>query len=159
MPSLYEACMFVLGLAATLALPALVWVLSAELRLKRFPADFRAMNPGLVLLFWIFVGTILLPVIATIAIGTDMPSLWALQGLFLAAILIVGGASFALERLYVVNLAAFVAVIAVVAVVIAAPWHAYYRNNVSPNERSYYHLAADELTPQRRTARPPDQAA
>ncbi|MDB5504670.1 MAG: hypothetical protein JWR89_4572 [Tardiphaga sp.] len=145
-PAVLEACMFVLGLAATLALPALVWVLSAELRLRRFPADFRAMPPGLVLLFWIFVGTVVLPVIAAIVIGTDMPSLWALQGLFLAAILIVGGASYTLERLYVVNLAAFVAGIAVVAVAIAAPYHAYYRNNINPNDRSYYHLAADELT-------------
>jgi 4-amino-4-deoxy-L-arabinose transferase-like glycosyltransferase len=144
--SLYEAAMFLLGLAATLALPALVWVLSAELRLKRFPADFRALNPGLVLLFWVFAGTILLPVIATIAIGTDMPSLWALQGLFLPAILIVCGASFALERLYVVNLAVFVAGIAVVAVVIAAPLHAIWRNSVSPNDRSYYRLAAVEIT-------------
>ncbi|MDB5567021.1 MAG: hypothetical protein JWP84_3587 [Tardiphaga sp.] len=144
--SLYEAAMFLLGLAATLALPALVWVLSAELRLKRFGADFRALNPGLVLLFWVFVGTILLPVIAAIAIGTDMPSLWALQGLFLPAILIVCGASFALERLYVVNLAVFVAGIAVVGVVIAAPLHAIWRNSVSPNDRSYYRLAAVELT-------------
>jgi 4-amino-4-deoxy-L-arabinose transferase-like glycosyltransferase len=144
--SFLEAGAFLLGLAATLALPALVWVLSAELRLKRFPADFRAMNPGLVLLFWIFVGTVVLPVIVTVAVGTEMPSLWALQGLFLPAILIVCGASYALERLYVVNLAAFVAGIAIVAVVVAAPVHAYYRNNISPNDRSYYHLAADQLT-------------
>ena len=144
--SVHEAGMFLLGIAATLALPALVWVLSAELRLKRLPADFRAMSPGLVLLFWIFVGTLLLPAIAAIAIGTDMPSLWALQGLFLAAILIVGGASYTLERLYVVNLAAFVAGFAVVAVVIAAPLHAIWRNAIEPNERGYYRLAALELT-------------
>jgi 4-amino-4-deoxy-L-arabinose transferase-like glycosyltransferase len=144
--SFLEAGAFLLGLAATLALPALVWVMSAELRLKRFPADFRAMNPGLVLLFWIFVGTVVLPVMMAIGVGTDMPSLWALQGLFLPAILIVCGASYTLERLYVVNLAAFVAGIAVVAVVVAAPAHAYYRNNINPNDRSYYRLAATELT-------------
>ncbi len=144
--SFLEAGAFLLGVAATLALPAIVWMLSAELRLRRFPADFRALSPGLVLLFWIFVGTVALPMIVAVAVGTDMPSLLALQGLFLPAILVVCGASFTLERLYVVNLAVFVAGIAVVAVVVAAPLHAYYRNNISPNDRSYYHLAADQLT-------------
>lgn len=144
--SFNEAAAFLLGLAATLALPAIIWAASAERRLMRLPADFRAMSPGLVLLFWIFVGTVVLPVIVTIAVGTDMPSLWALQGLFLPVILIVCGASYALERLYVVNLAVMVGAIAVVAVVIAAPVHAYYRNNINPNDRSYYRLAADQLT-------------
>jgi 4-amino-4-deoxy-L-arabinose transferase-like glycosyltransferase len=144
--SLREASMFLLGLAAAMALPAIVWVLSAELRLKRFGADFRALNPGLLLLFWVFVGTIALPAIVTVAVGTDMPSLWALQGLFLPAILIVCGASFALERLYVVNLAVFVGGIALIALVIGAPIHAIYRNSVSPNDRTYYRLAATQVT-------------
>jgi hypothetical protein len=147
-PSLKAAAMFLLGLAAALALPAIVWILSAELRLKRFPADFRAIGPGLLLLFWIFVGTIVLPVIVTVAVGTDMPSLWALQGLFLPVILIVCGASYTLERLYVVNLAVFVAGIAIIATVVAAPIHAYYRNSLSPNDRTYYRLAVTELTRQ-----------
>jgi 4-amino-4-deoxy-L-arabinose transferase-like glycosyltransferase len=144
--SLGEAGMFLLGLAATMALPAIVWVLSAELRLKYFPADFRAMSSGLLLLFWVFVGTVLLPVATTVGLGTDMPSLWALQGLFLPAILIVCGARFTLERLYVVNMLVFVSGIAVIATVVAAPLHAFYRNSISPNERSYYRLAAEELT-------------
>ncbi|MET0219150.1 MAG: glycosyltransferase family 39 protein [Tardiphaga sp.] len=144
--SLYEASMFLLGLAAAMALPAIVWVLSAELRIKRFGADFRALSPGLLLLFWVFVGTIAFPVIAAVAVGTDMPSLWALQGLFLPAILIVCGASFALERLYVVNLAVFVGSIALIALMVGAPVHAIYRNSVSPNDRTYYRLAAAQLT-------------
>jgi 4-amino-4-deoxy-L-arabinose transferase-like glycosyltransferase len=144
--SLVEAAMFLLGLAATLALPALVWILSAETRLTRFAADFRAMNPGLVLLFWILLGTVALPVATTVALGTDMPSLWALQGLFLVAILIVCGASFALERLYVVNMMVFVAGIALVAVAVAAPIHAIYRHDAGANDRTYYRLAAMELT-------------
>jgi 4-amino-4-deoxy-L-arabinose transferase-like glycosyltransferase len=144
--SLQEAAMFVLGLAAALALPAIVWVLSAELRMKRFGLDFRALSPGLVLLFWVFVGTITLPVLTTLLVGTDMPSLWGLQGLFLPIILIVCGASFTLERLYVVNLAVFVAGIGVIAVLIGAPLHAVYRNSINPNERTYYRLAAGQLT-------------
>jgi hypothetical protein len=144
--SLYEAAMFTLGLAAALALPAMVWMLSAERRLARFGADFRAMGPGLVLLFWIFIGTVGFPILTTLVVGTDMPSLWGLQGLFLPVILVVCGASYALERLYVVNLAVFVAGIAVIAVVVGAPIHAIYRNSVSPNDRTYYHLAASQLT-------------
>jgi len=144
--ALWEALKFVLGIAATLALPALIWVLTAETRLKRFPADFRAMNPGLRLLFWIFIGTIVLPVVTTIAVGADLPSLWALQGLFLPIILIVCGASFAVERLYTVNMMVMVAAIALIAVVVAAPIHAIYRNGYSPNERTYYRQAALELT-------------
>ncbi|MBC7582772.1 MAG: glycosyltransferase family 39 protein [Tardiphaga sp.] len=145
-PSFLEAGAFLLGLAATVALPAFVWMLSAGRRLSLFGADFRAMNPGLQLLFWIFVGTVALPTLVAIVVGTDMPSLWALQGLFLLAILVVCGASYTLERLYVVNLVVMVGAIAAVAIIVAAPIHAYYRNNINPNERSYYRLAAFELT-------------
>jgi 4-amino-4-deoxy-L-arabinose transferase-like glycosyltransferase len=144
--SITEALMFLLGLGATMALPALVWVLSAETRLRRLPADFRAMNAGLQLLFWIFIGTVALPVVTTVVVGTDMPSLWALQGLFLASILIVCGASYALERLYVVNMMVLVGGIAVLAVTVAAPIHAIYRNNAGANDRTYYRLAVAELT-------------
>lgn len=146
--SLGEAAMFLLGLAAALALPAIVWVLSAELRLKLFGRDFRAMNAGLVLLFWIFVGTVLLPMITAVAVGTDMPSLWALQGLFLPVILIVCGASLTLERLYIVNMIVFVASIGLIATLVGAPLHAIYRNSISPNDRTYYRLAVAELTRQ-----------
>lgn len=146
--SLIETLMFLLGLAATLALPALGWALSAEHRLARFGADFRALNPGLLLLFWVFIGTVAFPAITAIALGTNMPSLWAAQGLFLPIVLVVCGASFALERFYVVNMASWVAGIALIAVVVAAPVHAYIRNSIAPNERSYYRLIAAEATKQ-----------
>lgn len=123
-PSFLEAGAFLLGIAATVALPAFVWMLSAGRRLSLFGADFRAMNPGLQLLFWIFVGTVALPTLVAIVVGTDMPSLWALQGLFLLAILVVCGASYTLERLYVVNLVVMVGAIAAVAIIVAAPIHA-----------------------------------
>ena len=145
-PSLEEVGMFLLGLAAALSLPALVWVLTAAWRLKHFPADFRAMTPGLLLLFLVFVGTIALPAITTVAVGTSMPSMWALQGLFPVAILLVCGARFPIERFYTVNLTLVVAAIAVVAVAVAAPWHALERNAHRSNDRAFYRLAALELT-------------
>lgn len=144
--SLEEVGMFLLGLAAALALPALVWVLTAGWRLKQFPADFRAMTPGLLLLLLVLVGTIVFPAITTVAVGTDMPSMWALQGLFLVAILIVCGARFPVERFYTVNLTLVVAAIGLVVVTVAAPWHALERNAHRSNDRAFYRLAALELT-------------
>lgn len=141
-----EASMFLLGVAATLAFPAIVWTLSAGRRLARFVEDFRAMPSGLLLLFWVFVGTLVLPPVTALALGTNMPSLWAAQGLFLPVVLIVCGASYTLERFFTVNLATWVAGIAIIAIVVAAPIHAIQRNSVSPNERTYYKLAALELT-------------
>jgi 4-amino-4-deoxy-L-arabinose transferase-like glycosyltransferase len=144
--SVGSAMIFLLGILATLALPALCWALMAESRLRNFAADFRALNPGLWLLFLVCVGTIMLPMITAVAVGTDMPSLWALQGLFLIVILVVCGARFPIERFYTVNLAVLVLGFATVAVTLAAPAHAIYRNAYGPNERTYYSLAATELS-------------
>ena len=148
-PALIEALLFILGVALVLALPAATWVLIAGNRLKRLFQDFRVMNPGLLLLFLVSVGTIVFPAITSVALGTDMPPIWALQGLFLFAILIVCGANYRVERFYSVNLAVLVIGIAVLAVVVVAPVHALYRN-VHPlaEGRNFYQLSAMELTRQ-----------
>jgi hypothetical protein len=105
------------------------------------------MNSGLWLLFLVFVGTIGFPPIVAVAFGTDMTSLWAMQGLFLIAILVVCGASYPIERFYTVNLTVLVIGIALVAVTIAAPMHAFYRNACGYEERrNFYRPAALELT-------------
>jgi hypothetical protein len=146
-PSLTEAVLFILGLAMVLALPALTWALMAQSRLKKVAQDFWAMNPGLLLLFLVSVGITVFPAITPVAFGTDMPPLWGLQGLFLFVILIVCGASYPIERFYSVNLAVLVIGIAVVAVVVVAPLHAFYRNIHPLHEgRNFYSLAAMELT-------------
>jgi hypothetical protein len=148
-PSLIEALSFILGVALVLAIPALTWVLIARNHLKRFVQDFRAMNPGLLLLLFVGVGTTVFPAVTAVGLGTDMPPIWALQGLFLFAILIVCGASYSIERFYAVNLAAFVLGIAVVAVVVVAPVHALYRNFHPLHEgRNFYQASAMELTRQ-----------
>jgi 4-amino-4-deoxy-L-arabinose transferase-like glycosyltransferase len=146
-PSLLEALLFILGVAMVLALPAAAWVLIAGDRLKKFCQDFQAMNAGLLLLFLVSAGTILFPAITTVTLGTDMPPIWALQGLFLFAILIVCGTSYPIERFYSVNLAVLVIGIAVVAVAVVAPVHALYRNSYPLHEgRNFYQLSAEELT-------------
>ncbi|HMI12325.1 MAG TPA: hypothetical protein VK567_12150, partial [Bradyrhizobium sp.] len=101
------------------------------------------MNSGLLLLFLVGVGTIVFPVLTSIAFGTDMPPIWGLQGLFLFVILLVCGASYPIPRFYSVNLAVLVIGIAVFAVVVVAPVHALYRNTHPLHEgRNFYSLAA-----------------
>jgi hypothetical protein len=148
-PALIEALVFVLGLVLALATSAVGWILIAGNRLKRFSVDFRAMNPGLLLLFLVGVGTIVFPVVTSVGLGTDMPPIWGLQGLFLFVILIVCATSYPIERFYAVNLAVLVIGMAVAAVVVVAPVHALYRNIHPLHEgRNYYRLSAIELTRQ-----------
>ncbi|MBW7974912.1 glycosyltransferase family 39 protein [Bradyrhizobium sp. BR 10289] len=147
--SLGEVKNFLLGLAAAMSVSAVLWVLIAGTRLRHFPADFAAMNPGLRLLFYVAIGTIVLPVLTSLVMGTDLPSLWALQGLFLFAILIVCGTRYPLERFHTVNVTVIVAVVALAAVVVVAPIHAVYRNKHGYEEgRNFYAQAAIELTRQ-----------
>src|SRR5450631_789492 len=146
-PSVIEALLFILGIAMILAIPTVTWVLIAGNRLKKFSQDFRAMNPGLLLLFLVSVRTIVVPAITSVGLKTDMPPIWALQGPFLFAILIVCGTSYPIERFYSVNLAVLVIGMAMVAVVVAAPLHAYYRNFHPLHEgRNFYQQAVAELT-------------
>ncbi|MCP3401045.1 glycosyltransferase family 39 protein [Bradyrhizobium sp. CCGB20] len=145
--SLGEVKNFLLGLAAAMSVSAVLWVFIAGTRLKQFPADFVAMSPGLRLLFYVAIGTIALPVMTSLAMGTDLPSLWALQGLFLFAVLVVCGTRYPIERFYTVNLTAIAAGVALAAVLVAAPIHAVYRNNHGYEEgRNFYAQAANELT-------------
>ncbi|WP_194468470.1 glycosyltransferase family 39 protein [Bradyrhizobium sp. CCBAU 53340] len=147
--SLGEVKNFLLGLVAAISVAALIWVLIAGRRLKQFPADFVAMSLGLRLLFYVAIGTIALPVLTSLAMGTDLPSLWALQGLFLFVVLVVCGTSYSIERFYTVNAAVVVAGVALVAVLIVAPIHAVYRNSHGYEEgRNFYVQAAGELTRQ-----------
>jgi 4-amino-4-deoxy-L-arabinose transferase-like glycosyltransferase len=148
-PALIEALLFIPGIALALAIPAVAWVMIAGYRLNRFSHDFRAMDPGLLLLFLVSVGTTVFPMLTCVWLGTDLPPIWALQGLFLLAILIVCGTSYPIERFYSVNLAVLVIAIAMVAVFVGAPVHALYRNTHPLNEgRNFYRLSAMELTRQ-----------
>jgi len=147
--SLGEVKDFLLGIVAAISVAAVIWVLISGTRLKQFPADFAAMSSGLRLLFHVAIGTIVLPVLTSLALGTDLPSLWALQGVFLFVVLIVCGARYPLERFYTVNVAVIVAGVALVAVLVAAPIHAIYRNiNGYEEGRNFYAQAAGELTRQ-----------
>ncbi|MBY9039517.1 hypothetical protein K7461_29505, partial [Pseudomonas fluorescens] len=145
--SLGDVKNFLLGLAAAMSVSAVLWVLIAGTRLKQFPADFAAMSPGLRLLFYVAIGTIVLPVVTSLGMGTDLPSLWALQGLFLFVVLIVCGTRYPIERFYTVNVTVITAGVALAAVLVAAPIHAVYRNTHGYEEgRNLYAQAASGLT-------------
>lgn len=147
--SLGEVRNFLLGLAAAMSVSAVVWFFVAGMRLRQIPADFAAMSPALRLLLYVAIGTIVLPVLTSLALGTDLPSLWALQGLFLFIVLVVCGTRYPIERFYTVNVTVITALVALAAVLIAAPIHAIYRNTSGYEEgRNLYAQAANELTRQ-----------
>jgi hypothetical protein len=147
LPSLVEATLFVLGIAMVLAVPAAICAFAAGNRLKSFRRDFNLMDRGLLLLFYIAVATIGFPALTAVTLGTDMPPIWGVQGLFLFVIVMVCGPTDPMPRRYCVNLAASIISIALLAVIVAAPIHALYRNNHSLHEgRNFYHRASDELT-------------
>ncbi|BAM92771.1 conserved membrane hypothetical protein [Bradyrhizobium oligotrophicum S58] len=155
--SLRDSVFFLLGLVAAMAVAAVTWIIVAGARIRQFPAEMAALNDGLRLLAYVAVGSVGLPVVNALIMGTDLPSLWALQGLFLFVVVVVCGASYRIERFYTVNLAMLTAGVAIAAAIIAAPLHALYRNNHGYEEgRTFYQQTAQEATRQWRelTGRP-----
>ncbi|WP_035644987.1 glycosyltransferase family 39 protein [Bradyrhizobium sp. ORS 285] len=145
--SLRDSLFFVLGLLAAMAVPAVTWIVVAGSRIKHVGAEMAALDNGLRLLFYVAIGTVALPVINAVVMGTDLPSLWALQGLFLFVVVVVGGASYEIKRFHTVNMAVMTATIALAAVTIGAPLHAYYRNSYGYEEgRTFYRQTAEEAT-------------
>jgi 4-amino-4-deoxy-L-arabinose transferase-like glycosyltransferase len=145
--SFLQALLFIPGVAMVLALPAAAWVLISGERLKRFAGDFRALNPGLWLLFLVALGTMVFPPIIAVALESDLQPIWALQGTFMMAILTVCGASYSIDRLHSANLAAATIAIGLFAALVVAPAHALYRNSHPLHEgRNFYRPAAEELT-------------
>src|SRR3979411_2208372 len=56
---------------------------------EAIPGRFQSDELRTVIAFLVCAGTIAFPVITAVTLGTDLPSLWALQGLFLFGVLIV----------------------------------------------------------------------
>jgi hypothetical protein len=142
-----EALGFLAGLAAASTIPIVTWLLVAGRRLNRLPKDFGAMNPGLLLLFFIGIGTVVFPAITAVALGTGLPAIWGLSGLFLFVVVVVCGANYPIERFYAVNLVVMVIGIALFATIVVAPIHALYHNtHPLGEERNFYRKSAIELT-------------
>jgi 4-amino-4-deoxy-L-arabinose transferase-like glycosyltransferase len=146
---LLDVLNFLAGLAAALSVAAITWLMIAGRRLDRVAVDFKAADPGLKLLLFVLVATIVLPILTSLTLRTDLPSLWALQGIFPLAVLVVCATSYPIEQFYTVNATVLAAGIAVVATTVAAPIHAVHRNHYGYEEgRNFYRQAALELTRQ-----------
>lgn len=144
-----DVAWFLLGLAAAMSVSAVTWVMIAGWRLRYFARDFITMDPGLKLLSYVATGTLLFPIATSLCVGTKLPSLWALQGVFLFAILIVCSARYHIERFYTVNTTVLVIGIALTTVFVAAPMHAAYRSEHGYEEgREFYRPLAERVTNQ-----------
>jgi hypothetical protein len=145
-PALAEAIGFILAIGALAAIPALIWLAVARPQLRRIRNDISNLNAGPLLIAIISIGTVALPALTSAIVGTDMPPLWGLQGLFLFVILIVCGASYSVPRPQTVNLVATAVGIALFAALVVAPLHAFYRNYQPLHEgRNFYRGAVAEL--------------
>ncbi|MBN9582979.1 MAG: glycosyltransferase family 39 protein [Afipia sp.] len=141
-----DAVRFVLGNAAYLVLPVFVWLLMIRADIRRFAANLGDLDSSLLLLVWIFVATVAVPPVVTIAISSNLPPLWNLQALFLAIVVMVAAAKFAVPRFDSVNLSVGVIAILLVSVA-AAPFYALYRNtHPFDSSRNFISAAADEMT-------------
>lgn len=136
---------FLVGVAATLTLPLLVWATIIPSKWGMFFGSFRNLNPRLLLLLLIGIGAIVSPPIAGIFLRTAVTSVWAGPGLFIFVIVSVCGSQFEIERQATRRLAGGILGFTILAVIVA-PIYAVYRNShPSPEGRNYFRLATIEL--------------
>ena len=136
---------FLLGVAATLALPAIVWAVMIRTRISDYWRDWRSLDSRLKFLLLIGVGTIISPPIVSLFSKSVIVPLWASQGLFIFVVVAVCAARFSIDRIEIVRLAGAICIFTI-ALLLIAPVHAYYRNtNPFPEGRNYFSLATKEL--------------
>lgn len=137
--------MFLLSLAATLALPALVWAVMIRSRAGDYLRGLRTLEPGLLLLLLVAIGAAVTPPLISPILGSSLSAVWASPGVFAFVLVAVCAARFPVERRETRRLAMGVLTLTVIAVLLA-PAHAYYRNSHPFSEgRNYYSLATNEL--------------
>ena len=136
---------FLLGLAATLALPGLVWGVMIRTRAGEYLRGLRPLDPGLLLLLLIATGAIIAPPIVSLMLRNSLTAVWASPGLFAFVLVAVCAARFPVDRTETRRLAAGVLAVTLIAVLLA-PAHAYYRNGHPFREgRNYYSRAVAEV--------------
>ena len=136
---------FLLGLAATLALPGLVWAAMIRTRAGKYLREFKPLDSGLLLLVLVAIGAIISPPAVSLVLGSSLSPVWASPGLFVFVLVAVCAARFPIDRAETRRLALGVLALTVIAVLLA-PAHAYYRNLHPFSEgRNYYSLAAAEV--------------
>lgn len=136
---------FLLSLAATLALPGLVWAVMIRSRAWDYLRGLRLLEPGLLLLLLIAIGAVITPPLASLILGSSLSAGWESPGVFAFVLVAVGAARFPVDRRETRRLAMGVLTLTAIAALLA-PAHAYYRNSHPFSEgRNYYSLATAEL--------------
>lgn len=143
--ALTSSLFFLLALAATLALPIVVWAVMIRTRIGVYLKALRPLDSGLYLLLLIAVGAIIVPPLVSLVLRSSLTAVWAAPGLFLFVLVAVCSVRFAVDRGETRRLAAGILALTLVAVLLA-PAHAWYRNGHPFSEgRNYYSLAAAEV--------------
>ncbi|WP_034464101.1 glycosyltransferase family 39 protein [Afipia sp. P52-10] len=140
-----KAVMFSGGVLAWLVIPVAAWMLLTRSRIETALRDLSNADGGLLLLSLVLLGTLLMPALVAIVLGTSMPALWNLQGLFLAVVVLVCTSRVTDVREPAIKLTTAVCLFSLV-MIVAAPLHAYVRNDHPFKEgRSFYKGATAEL--------------
>ena len=134
---------FVAGVAGWLVLPVFIWLAMLRGHLRDWFAGVRMSDGRLQLLTLIFIGTILLPIPIALTVRSSLPSIWALQGLFLVIVIVVCLSTVRPSRHETARLFNLVAALTVL-IAVFAPLHAVYRNTHEFNERRNFYLPATQ---------------
>lgn len=144
--SAWGALMFVLTNAAYLILPTLALIYVMPSALSRDVLSRARLTGGALLLAIVFAAGFLLPMVVVIAMHSDLPTTWHLQGLFMIIVVAVAVLPAALDRARLVNLCGLTAALWLTGLAVA-PIHALYRNYVPLSHgHRFYHQAAEALT-------------
>ena len=145
---------FLLGLAATLALPMTIWAIMIRTRIGAYVRGLKPLDDGLYLLLLLAIGAIIAPPLVSLVLKSSLTAVWAAPGLFVFVLVAVCAARFPVDRAETRRLAGGVLALTVIAVLLA-PVHAWYRNGHPFSEgRNYYSLAAADLMQRWRQASP-----
>ncbi|TAK47992.1 MAG: glycosyltransferase family 39 protein [Xanthobacteraceae bacterium] len=146
--SLRFAGEFVAGALGYAVLPVAIWLAAtatATSPRRALALIFSGMSAERQLLLILGIMTLSLPPIVAVLIGTNMPPLWALPGVFLPVLFIVSAPGFTLTRARAVNVAALTVVFALVAI-LGSPFHAWLESQRRDDRhRIYARPAAGEL--------------
>lgn len=146
--STFDVVKFLLGIIAFLLAPTIAWLLMIRREWREWLRDLGDMDERLWLLTLVFIGSVIFPAVTALALASNLPAIWHLQGLFLVIVVAVCAARFPVARFDTTNLAAIVGLL-LIGALIASPFHAFYRNTHPFKEgRNYFQEAAAVLTKQ-----------
>jgi hypothetical protein len=145
-----DAAAFLITNTGYLVLAVAAWLVMTRSKWSENLSDLKSMNPSLKLLTLVLVGSFVSPIVVVLVIGSNLPSSWQQQGLFLVILITVCATRFAVPRFEAVNLTAMLVLLSV-GFLLTAPLQAVY-HNTRPLSRNFYHQAAEVITNEWRNA-------